>query len=158
MSVTEDIVIQCSKCSHWKSETEFPPHRGGNKVTRKRQCKNCRSDAHRDWVSRNPGHWKKTRDPAAHRAASKKYWEKKGLENRYGITQKQLDAQVLFQESKCAICGILDEKLHIDHDHKTNKVRGLLCGKCNRGIGLFNDSPELLANAQRFLNEGGSWQ
>lgn len=59
------------------------------------------------------------------------------------------------QNYKCAICGVdnslLKRKLAIDHCHTTGKIRGLLCGKCNMGIGYFNDSAELLLAARDYL-------
>ena len=51
---------------------------------------------------------------------------------------------------ECVICG--DEtKLVIDHDHKTGKVRGMLCNHCNRGLGHFRDDPTLLEFAAQYL-------
>lgn len=44
--------------------------------------------------------------------------------------------------------------LSVDHCHKTNATRGLLCGACNTGLGLFNDSPELLRASIQYLEEG----
>lgn len=61
------------------------------------------------------------------------------------------------QEGKCAICKkelVLDggkAGMHTDHDHKTSKVRGLLCAKCNRGLGCFDDNPGFLTEAIKYL-------
>ena len=57
------------------------------------------------------------------------------------------------QNGRCAICKIKpdNQRLHIDHDHKTGKIRGLLCGKCNRAIGLLNESLELFDAARKYL-------
>jgi hypothetical protein len=59
------------------------------------------------------------------------------------------------QNGRCAICGVfereLDRILCIDHDHKTGKLRGLLCHNCNAGIGLFNDDPSLCYQARMYL-------
>lgn len=59
---------------------------------------------------------------------------------RYGITQEQYDAMLISQEGRCAICGTdqwggSGNRPHIDHDHATKKVRGLLCFSCNVTLG-----------------------
>lgn len=63
------------------------------------------------------------------------------------------------QDNKCAICGIefgIDnskDRPHVDHDHKTGIVRGLLCMKCNAGLGLFGDNIDNLVSAVCYLEE-----
>ena len=59
---------------------------------------------------------------------------------------KSLKATVL----ECVICGV-EEKLVVDHDHITGKVRGMLCNHCNRGLGHFRDDPTLLEFAAQYL-------
>jgi hypothetical protein len=51
---------------------------------------------------------------------------------------------------ECVICGS-NEQLVVDHDHKTNEIRGMLCNHCNRGLGHFRDDPELLEYARIYL-------
>ena len=74
---------------------------------------------------------------------------------RHGITEEQYKLRFDEQEGKCVICGKhqneLKSALHIDHNHETKKIRGLLCMKCNRGIGYFDDSIEKLTNAIKYL-------
>lgn len=53
-------------------------------------------------------------------------------------------------QTKCLICNS-DEKLVVDHDHKTEKIRGMLCNHCNRGLGHFRDNQELLEKAKDYL-------
>ena len=57
----------------------------------------------------------------------------------------------LLSEGVCTICGNDGPNLSIDHDHKANQVRGLLCMNCNIGIGQFKDDPELLEFARIYL-------
>lgn len=80
----------------------------------------------------------------------------------YGITEKELEEMKEQQNNKCFICdseGFLigsnnhTEKLAVDHCHKTGKVRKLLCHNCNRGLGLFQDNPELLRKAAKYVEE-----
>ncbi|MEV4708088.1 endonuclease VII domain-containing protein [Actinoplanes sp. NPDC049316] len=56
----------------------------------------------------------------------------------------------------CAICGG-DDPQHLDHDHRTGEVRGILCFNCNGGLGQFRDDPVLLADAIAYL-KGTTWQ
>ena len=51
---------------------------------------------------------------------------------------------------QCVICGS-EEKLVVDHDHKTGQIRGMLCNHCNRGLGHFKDDPMLLEFAAQYL-------
>ena len=83
-----------------------------------------------------------------------------GLKTRYGIDQKKHDAILKLQKGCCACCGVtLDSSIkdlipQVDHVHdKTKRVRGLLCGPCNRGLGQFKDNLENLKNAVRYLEE-----
>lgn len=73
------------------------------------------------------------------------------LRQRYGINETEYYILYGSQEGKCKICGDFREILDVDHCHKTNEVRGLLCGDCNRGLGLFNDNVDKLKNAIKYL-------
>jgi hypothetical protein len=57
----------------------------------------------------------------------------------------------------CKLCGVhqsdLKVSLAVDHNHNTGKIRGLLCMTCNRALGLFKDSPELLEKAKQYILE-----
>lgn len=79
------------------------------------------------------------------------------IRNQYGITLAQYNEMLEAQDYKCAICGNEDEvegrRLAIDHCHTTGKIRGLLCGKCNRGLGLFYDNTTALAKAIKYLTK-----
>lgn len=77
------------------------------------------------------------------------------------ITKREALA-ILESVDKCEICGVelTNERFgerkrqtwkHLDHNHKTGKIRGVLCGKCNAGLGMFNDNIETLKDAIRYL-------
>jgi hypothetical protein len=87
-----------------------------------------------------------------------KLWSRKRhLKKTYGVTIEQYQEMLTQQSSGCSICNrtIMEtgKPLGIDHNHKTNIVRDLLCNKCNRGLGFFNDNPELLTKAIKYLNK-----
>ena len=70
---------------------------------------------------------------------------------RYGLSLEELRAMLARQGNACAICRKAGVGLHIDHCHATGKVRGLLCRKCNQGLGNYNDDPSLTAAATAYL-------
>jgi transcription elongation factor Elf1 len=65
------------------------------------------------------------------------------------ISDFHLD-EIIKSTFECTICGD-QTALVVDHCHSTNKIRGMLCNRCNKGLGLFQDSPELLEFAQIYL-------
>lgn len=85
------------------------------------------------------------------------------LRRDFGITQEQYNEIFANQDGKCIICGKHQKELKmalaVDHDHSTNEVRGLLCGPCNRGLGMFKDDPDLLQKALDYLRKDNKfWQ
>lgn len=91
---------------------------------------------------------------------SKQYdYERAGhVRRKFGLSEDQYNNMIDEQDGKCLICGYeFGQKkgdIHVDHCHDSGDVRGLLCDKCNRGLGYFRDSPEILINAANYL--GGS--
>lgn len=71
---------------------------------------------------------------------------------RYGLTSEEADSM----KNECEICKVT-HNLNIDHNHSTNKVRGVLCSNCNRGIGHLQDSPVLLQKAIQYLEKHGHY-
>jgi hypothetical protein len=78
---------------------------------------------------------------------------------RYNSTITEYNQIISNQNNQCAICNRVFDPIsrqttaHIDHNHKTGKIRGLLCGSCNRAIDLLQDDPEVCKNAAAYLTE-----
>lgn len=76
---------------------------------------------------------------------------------RYGMTIEGFHAREKAQSNLCKICRKPPcdrwKRLHVDHNHRTTRVRGLLCHKCNTALGNFDDDPVLLARAIEYLKE-----
>jgi hypothetical protein len=72
------------------------------------------------------------------------------LKSRYGIGADDFDRMVAEQGGLCAICERPDPE-HVDHDHVTGEVRGILCFNCNGGLGQFRDDVESLVRAAEYL-------
>jgi hypothetical protein len=79
------------------------------------------------------------------------------LKSKYGITLVEYDAIYLRQGGRCLGCGIhqddMPKALSIDHCHKTKKVRGLLCDKCNFIIGLADENATILQSLIKYLKD-----
>lgn len=69
----------------------------------------------------------------------------------YGITMDQWDEMFASQHGRCGICWHENRRLVVDHDHATNKIRGLLCNPCNAALGVFRDG-ELFPVANRWVS------
>lgn len=79
------------------------------------------------------------------------------LRKKYGITAAEFNSLLASQDNRCAICGSSESKsrgrMHVDHNHKTGAIRGILCQACNVTLGKMEDSPELLRKAAAYLEE-----
>jgi hypothetical protein len=75
------------------------------------------------------------------------------LAKRYGISLEQWKELYQRQNGLCALCGKVfsGNDIVVDHCHTTNEIRGLLCHKCNRGLGHFDDNPDRLLKAYHYL-------
>ena len=80
------------------------------------------------------------------------------LKHRYNISVDDYNKMLEEQNHCCKICGEhssnnTKNKLYVDHSHKTGKVRGLLCNKCNTALGLLGDSIDVLSNSTSYLKQ-----
>ncbi len=135
----DDVLKSCSKCGRFRPLSEFPRQGGKRYKQRHRaQCKDCYNAALRNSPKKSA---------RVRRANLRRY---------YGFSPEQYDAMLAEQGHQCLICGVSPEhsmkgRLYVDHDHKTGKVRGLLCGLCNSGIGKLGDSIARLRAAADYL-------
>jgi len=110
-----------------------------------RYCESCRLVVTREVEERARARYRvKPSWKAASMRATRKY--------EYGISDDAYQALVQAEDGRCAICKEA-AKLHLDHDHQTGKIRGLLCGACNRAIGMMQDNPARLRAAAAYLEE-----
>jgi hypothetical protein len=83
--------------------------------------------------------------------------KRKDLQRYYSITLEEYEDLLIDQLGVCAICRKRNKDnsrlLAVDHCHETGKVRQLLCSKCNMGLGMFNDDPNLLLEAMKYLEK-----
>ena len=125
-----------------------------------------RSERDKQWRKNNP---EKTKE--IYRKSNAKRWEKDKdklrlacrvyhLKNKYGISIEHYERLLEKQGGVCAVCGTSNwggayGKPHVDHDHKTGVVRGILCVRCNVAIGLIDDSPdralEIISYLRKFI-------
>jgi hypothetical protein len=142
---------KCSKCNTIKEMDLF--HKNPT----------CR-DGHASWCKKCQHEFlKQQRKNPKMREKFIFYSYKSAIKKRYGMTVEKYDEILKLQNGVCAICktscshGVsFGKRLSIDHDHTTKFVRGLLCQKCNRGLGLFNDDIEKLKSAIRYIKKSKS--
>lgn len=143
----------CGRCKETKPVVEFhnstKTHDGFNK-----RCKRCSYLDHKSWTENNRGKaadlQKKWRDANPRRSKDH------AIKSRYGLPLGSYENMLINQNGLCAICGTSEPggrgDFHVDHCHNTNVVRGLLCTRCNVGIGQFLHDENLLAAAINYLS------
>ena len=146
---------QCSKCTHYLDWDCFRKRKQDGRLYLHSSCKNCNKISWDKWVENNKEHYQKVKKEgqALLHNNHKKY-------ERRGITKEEYEFVFKTQESLCAICKQPPKDTHdlaMDHNHKTNEFRGLLCKECNRALGLFGDNIDVLTNAVTYLKERGSY-
>lgn len=135
----------CARCLVPHPLTAFTKCKKG-KLGRFSYCRKCSAQKTREWSKNNP---------EKRAAAARRQW----LKVLYGITPEFYESLHKAQRGRCAICGGLGKRvrsdmrfcLHVDHDHATGRIRGLLCNNCNTVLGNAGDSVEVLQKAIAYL-------
>ena len=121
---------------------------------RRNQCKLCIKNYNRSRYLANKSDYYSGGRYRVKLAADPLFIRKQKLA-KYGLTIERYEELLVSQGNKCKICGIfqqdLNYPLHVDHCHKTGKVRGLLCRGCNSAIGFLNDDPAVVGKALLYL-------
>ncbi len=133
----------------------------GQSICKTPQCPICgESNIANFYVDKN-GRRTNKKCKECHKNECKGRWHKRTWLDRwasrhykYGVTKEFLIKLYEKQQGKCAICNEIPQSergLHVDHCHKTNKVRGLLCHGCNTGIGALKENVNVLLQAINYL-------
>lgn len=138
---------KCSKCKKSKSLSEFHKNKSDKKYGRTHYCKKCRKS-----------YDKKNKEKI--KSWQKKYWtnieREKQLIRKYGITLQTYNELLIKQDYRCAICDRhqleFNQRLAVDHDHKTIQIRGLLCHQCNLALGWFDKFEDKILNYKNEKN------
>lgn len=141
---------RCNCCGEVKPTTEFSRKKNHGVWGFYSYCRKCNNKKSKKYRLEHPEKFKKALKNSA-------------IKRMYGITPEDKERMLKNQGYKCAICGEelflfgdLKNKLkvaNVDHNHDTGEVRGLLCNKCNRGLGYFRDNPEYLLSAISYLKK-----
>lgn len=163
----------CSRCGIHKTDDDFP-RRANVPDGRLGICRDCtkakvaadraanpdKYQAWQDAVRSRPHSVARRNETArAWKAANPEkmtaYRRRQRLKREYGLTPAEFDAMSAAQEDVCKICGGLPvgrgQHLHVDHDHQTGRVRGLLCSRCNVMIGYALEKPAILERAAAYV-------
>lgn len=129
----------CIVCGDPKALSEFnySSQKGKNINT----CKKCRVDQKRE---------RDRMDPYEHKRRTRN----SNLKRKFGITLDDYEDMLFGQGGKCLICGEEqngNKELSVDHDHRTGKIRGLLCSRCNTFVGYIESNPNLLSKVMNYI-------
>jgi hypothetical protein len=139
------------KTDYWKDPEK---HRAKSRAYRELHKKDY-NDRAKAWASANPERvrerrqkWK-TKHPERYQRLARQCH----LQKKYGISLEDQDQLLIQQGHRCAICQQILTEIHIDHNHETGRVRGILCRGCNLGIGFLKEDAAVLKKALRYLEE-----
>lgn len=163
-----DMDKRCKRCGEVKPLDEFYRHDGCRDGVRP-ECKRCnlaeKAERHRRnphpardrtsrWREDHPDRYRENQERFKATGAKAISNRRSYLKRKYGITLEQYDELLSEQGGVCGICGREPNpniSLHVDHDHQTGALRGLLCFPCNQAIGSLREDPALLELAIDYL-------
>ena len=122
---------RCSSCGESKPIEDFPNNRA-TKDGKATYCKRC--------------HNRITKRKQRRYGGERNFL----LKHRYGVDEFEIEWKLLQQDGKCALCKEASAE-HVDHDHRTGELRGVLCFNCNRALGYFGDDWPTLCRAADYL-------
>lgn len=141
----------CNGCGLVHPRSEFTERKSGKRKGQiVSKCKKCNT--------KNAINYRRSRIESGIDVYEKIEWPSK-LRCIYGIEPEDYYLMLKNQGGGCAICGSVSsdykkkKKLAVDHCHSTGVVRGVLCMKCNRAIGLFSDNIEVILRAASYLSK-----
>ena len=159
----------CRLCGREQPLENFYPAKG-MRDGRRNECKACfkeraaaRYRANPEPVKERVRRWQRE-NPEKQAARMREYRasgrrsevdRRSHLKRRFGITPEQYESMLEAQGGRCAICRRrprADIALHVDHEHESGEIRGLLCFRCNNALGDFGDSERLLHRAAAYLD------
>lgn len=145
---------RCPKCQKKKHESLFHKNRS-NRDGLSSYCAECAKALHKKRYRANSAYREKTKREWlawSRTEEGKKSIRRNRLLREYGLTEERFAQILKEQQGLCPICLVdIQSDPHVDHCHATGEVRGLLCPRCNRGLGMFKDNPEALQRAIEYL-------
>lgn len=142
---TENRQRQCTKCGEWKPWEMFSWN--GDKPYPHSRCLECQGKLVKSRNDSMPNDKRKAKS-------------RRSLLRRYGLTLDDYEALLLKQNGRCKICGTptsgrVSGVFLVDHNHSTGEVRGLLCSRCNVGMGNFDEDVTRLRRVIRYIKSNG---
>lgn len=126
----------CRSCNVEKTSDEFYSHKETLDRLRN-ECKEC-------WNKQSLKYY------FANKETLNMKRRKKHFERNYNLTTEELESLKDKQENKCLVCSSVGD-LVVDHNHKTGKIRGLLCNRCNLAVGFIENNPGWAPKAVAYL-------
>lgn len=142
----------CNRCKEDKPQTREFWYADKSTSTGLRQpCKECTKSKVRENYKENKEHYLAYMKEYREKNSEELYRNKSAY--RFGVSREEIDNLLDQSDGRCEICKKFPKKrLNIDHCHETGKLRGLLCGYCNKGIGYLQDNVDNLSAAIDYLN------